>query len=102
MMEYSTLNHYFVPEEIGGTRFFPNYQSNTDISFSNFLLLPNLLPNKLSIDHRTYSVFENDGLGDGIFFVELNCSIFFPLYCLIVSKKTDDFLREIVRLEILL
>ena len=30
---------------------------------------------------------------------ELNCSIFFPLYCLIVSKKTDHFLREIVRSE---
>ena len=30
---------------------------------------------------------------------ELNCSIFFPLYCLIVSKKTDHFLRDIVRSE---
>ena len=31
--------------------------------------------------------------------VELNCSIFFPLYCLIVWKKTDHFLQEIVRNE---
>ena len=31
--------------------------------------------------------------------VELNCSIFFSLYCLIVSKKTDHFLREIGRSE---
>ena len=31
--------------------------------------------------------------------VEFNCSIFFSLYCLIVSKKTDHFLREIVRSE---
>ena len=31
--------------------------------------------------------------------VELNCSIFFSLYCLLVSKKTDHFLREIVRSE---
>ena len=34
-----------------------------------------------------------------IYLVEFNCSIFFPLYCLIVSKKTDHFLREIVRSE---
>ena len=27
---------------------------------------------------------------------ELNCSIVFPLYCLIVSKKTDHFLRDFI------
>ena len=31
--------------------------------------------------------------------VEFNCSICFSLYCLIMSKKTDHFLREIVRSE---
>ena len=33
--------------------------------------------------------------------VEFNWSIFFSLYCLIVSRKTDHFLREIVRSKIL-
>ena len=42
---------------------FLKYQSNTDI----FFLILLLLPNKLSIDHRTNSVFEDDGLVDGIF-----------------------------------
>ena len=30
---------------------------------------------------------------------ELNCSVVFPLYCLRVSKKTDYFLRDLVRSE---
>ena len=72
---------------------FPNYQSNTDIFFSILLLQPN----KLSIDHQTNSVFVNDDFEEKIDLAKLNCSIFFSLYCLIVSKKINDFLREIVR-----
>ena len=36
-----------------GKGFFPNYQSNTDMSFSNLLLLPN----KMSNDHQTNAVY---------------------------------------------
>ena len=49
-------------EEHGSRELFPNYQSNTDI----FVWILRLQPNKLSIDHRTDSVFEDDGLVDGI------------------------------------
>ena len=45
----------------------PNNQSNTDI----FVWVLRLQPNKLSIDHRTNFVFEDDGLVDGI----LSCRI---------------------------
>ena len=44
-----------------------NYQSNTDI----FVWILHLQPNKLSIDHLTNSVFENDDLGDGISFCRI-------------------------------
>ena len=73
----------------------PSNQSNTDI-FAWILLQPN----KLSIDHRTNSVFEDDGLVDGI----LSCRIeLLHLVLDVISdcvEEDDDFLREIVRLEI--
>ena len=76
---------------------FPTYQSNTDI----FVWVLRLQPNKLSIDHRTNFVFEDGGLADGI----LSCRI--ELLHLLLDVTSDcveedyDFLREIVRLEIL-
>ena len=56
-----------VPEEHGGKELFPNHQSNTDIFFSNLLLLPN----KLSNDHQINAVLVNDDCEDRI----LSCKI---------------------------
>ena len=77
---------------------FQNYQSNTVISFLNLLLLPN----KISNDHQTNAVLVRNGFEDEILFSRIELLDFFSLYCLIVSKKIDHFLREIVRGKILL
>ena len=84
-----------VLEELGNKQLFLTHQYSTDI----FFLILLLLPSKLSNDHPT-----NIGLWKLIPKMkldspELNCSIIFPLYCLIMSKKIDHFLRDLVRRE---
>ena len=56
-----------VVEEVGNKQLLLKYQSNTDISFLNLLLLPNTFLN----DHLTNSVFVNDDFEDEI----LSCRI---------------------------
>ena len=56
-----------VLEAHGGKGLFLNYQSNTDIFFSNLLLLPN----KLSNDHQTNAVLVKNDCEDEI----LSCRI---------------------------
>ena len=53
-----------VLEKHGGKGLFPNYQSNTDISFLNLLLLPN----KISNAHRTNAVLVSNDFEDEILF----------------------------------
>ena len=51
-----------------------------------------------AVDSRRKRIIPYQGFN----LVKLNCSISFSIDILIVSKKIDDFLRQIVRLEILL
>ena len=53
--------------EHGDRYLIPNYQSNTDI----FVWILRLQPNKLSINHRTNFVFEDDDFVDGILFCRI-------------------------------
>ena len=108
VMEYSTPNRYIVLlhrinkncfqsvlEELGSKGFFPNYQSNTDIFFSNLLLLPSILSNDRQTNVELVELISKIILDPP----ELNCSVLFSLYCLRVSKKVDHFLRNLVRRE---
>ena len=86
-----------VLEEHGGRELFLNYQSNTDI----FVWILLLQPNKPSIDHQTNSVFVNDDFEDEILSCRIQLLHLLLAVRLIVSKKINDFLREIVRGKIL-
>ena len=84
-----------VLEELGGKKLFLKYQSSTDIFNLVLLLLPSIFSNDHPTNIGSVELTPKIILDSP----ELNCSVVFSLYCLRVSKKTDYFLRDLVRRE---